>query len=227
MSTSRPSSQITIIDDHALFAESLALTFETEGYPVRRIDLTRPGTTLATVLAATLRSSPRVVILDLDLGALGDGGRLIQPLAAAGTSVLVITGSNDQGRWGRCLDAGAKHVMLKSRPLHEVVAVVRRARDGLPLMPPADRLSLIELARRDHSEVRDIRNRLERLTQREMEILGMLMNGSQVREIARTGVVSEATVRTQVKAILAKLETNSQLAAVGAAFKAGWRPPSA
>jgi two-component system, NarL family, nitrate/nitrite response regulator NarL len=48
------------------------------------------------------------------------------------------------------------------------------------------------------------------------------MDGSQVRDIARTSVVSEATVRTQVKSILAKLETNSQIAAVGAAHRVGW-----
>lgn len=51
------------------------------------------------------------------------------------------------------------------------------------------------------------------------------MRGAQVREIARESVVSEATVRTQVKAILAKLELSSQLAAVGAAYRVGWRPP--
>jgi DNA-binding NarL/FixJ family response regulator len=46
-----------------------------------------------------------------------------------------------------------------------------------------------------------------------------------VREIARSAVVSEATVRTQVKSILAKLEFSSQIAAVGAAYKISWRPP--
>ena len=58
-----------------------------------------------------------------------------------------------------------------------------------------------------------------------MEVLGALMRGAPVREIARTSVVSEATVRTQVKSILAKLEMSSQLAAVGAAYKVGWHPP--
>lgn len=50
------------------------------------------------------------------------------------------------------------------------------------------------------------------------------MAGRTVREIAIDGVVSEATVRTQVKAILAKLEVTSQLAAVGLAHRVGWRP---
>ena len=51
------------------------------------------------------------------------------------------------------------------------------------------------------------------------------MSGRVVRDIAHLGVVSEATVRTQVKSILAKLEVSSQLAAVGLASKVGWRSP--
>ena len=47
-----------------------------------------------------------------------------------------------------------------------------------------------------------------------------------MREIATSSVVSEATVRTQVKSILAKLQVSSQLAAVGLANHAGWLPPS-
>ncbi len=53
--------------------------------------------------------------------------------------------------------------------------------------------------------------------------LGSLMEGRTVREISRSSVVSEATVRTQVKSILNKLEVSSQLAAVGMANQIGWR----
>ena len=68
--------------------------------------------------------------------------------------------------------------------------------------------------------------RLDLLTTREREVLAHLMLGRTVREIAARSVVSEATVRTQVKSILAKLEVTSQLAAVGLAHHVGWRPPS-
>ena len=51
------------------------------------------------------------------------------------------------------------------------------------------------------------------------------MKGQTVREIATECVVAEATVRTQVKSILAKLEVTSQLAAVGLAHRVGWQPP--
>ena len=60
---------------------------------------------------------------------------------------------------------------------------------------------------------------------RESEVLGHLMKGRAVREIAGLSVVSEATVRTQVKSILAKLEVSSQLAAVGLAHEIGWQAP--
>ena len=73
----------------------------------------------------------------------------------------------------------------------------------------------------------EVRERLEQLTNRERVVLGHLMKGRAVRQIAGLSTVSEATVRTQVKSILAKLEVSSQLAAVGMAHEIGWRAPVA
>ena len=56
-------------------------------------------------------------------------------------------------------------------------------------------------------------------------MLGHLSSGRRVRDIAQVDVVSEATVRTQVKAILTKLDVGSQIAAVGLAHRIGWRAP--
>ena len=69
-----------------------------------------------------------------------------------------------------------------------------------------------------------LRARLARLSTRESEILGHLMAGRTVGDIARACFVSEATVRTQVRSILMKLEVSSQIAAVGLAYTADWRP---
>ena len=77
----------------------------------------------------------------------------------------------------------------------------------------------------ERSHLVDLQGRLDQLTVREREVLAHLMHGRTVREIASVGVVSEATVRTQVKAILAKLDVTSQIAAVGLAHQVGWRPP--
>ena len=77
-------------------------------------------------------------------------------------------------------------------------------------------------AEQEPTEEDELRARLQQLTSRENEILGLLMEGNTVSEIARLNVVSEATVRTQVRSILTKLEVSSQLAAVGVAHRAGW-----
>jgi DNA-binding NarL/FixJ family response regulator len=63
------------------------------------------------------------------------------------------------------------------------------------------------------------------LSRREREVLGELMTGATVTDIARSAYVSEATVRTQVKSIRTKLDVSSQLAAVGIAIRAHWQPP--
>lgn len=213
--------RIAVIDDHQLFAESIALALEFEGYSARRIDLEASGS-LAVVLSTVLRSRPHIVLLDLRLGALGEGMRLIDPLTAAGCHVIVVTSDDTRAHWGECLRRGAVQIRSKAAPLSDVVSTVRRVSEGLPVMTRDERQELIELWHRDLAETQAIRNRLERLTGSEQEILDELMQGHQVREIAHHRVVTEATVRTQVKSILAKLETSSQIGAVGVAHRVGW-----
>lgn len=216
--------RVLIIEDHALFAESLELALSLEGYDVRRAQHPAPGSSASAMLAAAIRMRPRIVLLDLDLGEYGDGARLIAPLVNADIRVVVVTGCTDRARWGECLRNGARKVLLKTRPLNEILATVRRINQGFPVMDRSERDELIQLwyQRRLQQEVTT--SRLERLTPREREVLGQLMAGHPVREIAELSVVSEATVRTQVKSILAKLEVSSQLAAVGMAHSVDWRP---
>jgi DNA-binding NarL/FixJ family response regulator len=120
---------------------------------------------------------------------------------------------------------GARKVLSKTRPLNEVLSTVRRLNQGLPVMDRDEREQLLQLWHRERLQQQDLRNRLARLTPRERQVLGHLTEGHTVRDIARLSVVSEATVRTQVKSILAKLEVSSQLAAVGIAHSTGWLPP--
>ncbi|MCG8154548.1 DNA-binding response regulator [Pimelobacter simplex] len=219
--------RITIIDRHTLLANCVALVLEGEGYVVTSLPLDHPRTSLATVLGAALRSAGRLVLLEHDLGTIDNGLRLIAPLTAAGGTVVLLTDSVDQAQWGAAVRCGAQEVLHKSCSLDQLVHTVHRAREGRPLMNRERRTLLIEAAIADQHEVRAIRLRLERLTPRETQVLSALMNGEVVHEIARTGVVSEATVRSQVKSILCKLELRSQIAAVGAAYRAAWYPPAA
>jgi two-component system nitrate/nitrite response regulator NarL len=223
--TSRSNLRILIVEDHVLFAESLELALTVEGYDVRRMMIPDHAQSPSALIATVTRQRPRVVLLDLDLGQFGYGEHLIAPLALAGINVVVVTGSLDRARWGEAVRLGARKVLAKSRPLNDVLATVRRINQGLQVMAPAEREELLAAWSNERAHLVDLQGRLDRLTIREREVLAHLMKGRTVREIAAVGVVSEATVRTQVKSILAKLEVTSQLAAVGLAHQVAWRPP--
>ena len=194
---------------------------------MRRIEVPADPGSPGALVAAILKQEPLVVLLDLDLGRFGDGVRLIEPIARAGANVVVVTGSTDLARWGDAVQAGARKVLSKSQPLHDILATVRRIIAGLPVMDREEREELVAEWTRMREELQEVRERLEQLTNRESVVLGHLMKGRAVRQIAGLSTVSEATVRTQVKSILAKLEVSSQLAAVGMAHEIGWRAPVA
>lgn len=219
----RADHRVLIIDDHLLFAESLELALSVEGYDVRRLELPSEGGSMATLRSLALRANPRTVLLDLDLGRFGDGMNLISPLARANINVVVLTASEELGRWGGCMRLGARKVLPKSGALQHALATVRRLHVGLPVTTRDELESLLtEWSHRRRAED-DLRRRLDRLTPRERQVLASLIEGRTVRTISEESVVSEATVRTQVKSILAKLEVSSQLAAVGLANQVGWR----
>jgi two-component system nitrate/nitrite response regulator NarL len=223
--SSRSKVRILLLEDHALFAESLDLALTMEGYDVRRFPVPARPVSTASVISAAVRIRPRIVLLDLDLGGFGDGAELIRPLARSGANVVVVTAATEPARWGECIRNGARTVVSKTRPLNDILSVVRRIHHGLPVMDHEERERLLRTWHEQRSQHELVRRRLSALTTREREVLGQLMEGRQVREIARTRFVSDATVRTQVKSILAKLEVSSQLAAVGLARSVGWKPP--
>lgn len=219
----RADHRVLIIDDHLLFAESLELALSLEGYDVRRLDLPGEGGSMATLRSLALRANPRTVLLDLDLGRFGDGMNLIAPLARARVNVVVLTASEDLGRWGGCMRLGARRVLPKSGALQQALSTVRRLHQGLPVTSSAELETLLDAWARQRRAHDDLRRRLDMLTPRERQVLGALIEGRTVRAISEQSVVSEATVRTQVKSILSKLEVSSQLAAVGMANQVGWR----
>lgn len=227
MSTSpgRADPVVVLVEDHRLFAETMELALGREGYDVRRVEVPSGPTSPGAFLASILRHRPRVVLLDLDLGRFGDGTRLVEPLTHSGVDVVVVTASPEPARWGDAVRCGARKVISKSQPLRDILAAVRRILAGLPVMDREEREELVDEWTRRRHEHQGLHDRLALLTAREREVLGHLMQGRAVREIAGLGVVSEATVRTQVKSILAKLEVSSQLAAVGLAHRLGWRAP--
>jgi two-component system nitrate/nitrite response regulator NarL len=224
-SSARSDIRVVIVDDHVLVAEALELALDVEGYDVRRVEVPEEPAPARTLIGTIARLHPQVVLLNLDLGPYGDGAPLVAPLAEYGVDVVVLTGLTDRIRWGEVLAAGARTVLSKSQPLHDILATVRRINQGLPVIDRSDRDAMVAAwvqHRDDHGVATE---RIGLLTSREQVVLGHLMAGRPVREIAARGVVSEATVRTQVKSILNKLGVSSQLAAVGLAHRIGWSAP--
>jgi len=218
--------RVTIVDDHSLFAESLALALAAEGLHTECVvpsaDLSDP----AQLERAVLATAPDLVLMDLDLGPGLDGMRLVPGLTGKGVSVVVVTGSGEAVRRGEALHHGASHVIAKTEPFGVILETVRRMRSGLPVISREERAALLALWREASAADRELRRRFDSITRREAEVLGLLMAGHQVSGIARSRFVSESTVRTQVKSILAKLQVSSQLTAVGLAHQIRWHPPA-
>jgi DNA-binding NarL/FixJ family response regulator len=216
---------IAVVDDHALFAESLVTALRLRGNSACRIPVEQTYRSSVRLLPTILQGLPSIVLLDLDLGMLSSGMDLIGPLSTTGIAVVVVTGLVDRARWGECIERGARTVVPKHASLKEIVATVRRIENGLPAMVATERTNLLECWRDQKAREQGTVSRLGQLSRREAEVLGQLMSGLRVAEIAQQGFVSESTIRTQVKAVLAKLQVSSQLTAVGLAYAACWTPP--
>ncbi len=127
---------------------------------------------------------------------------------------VVLTGARRGPIWGAVLEAGARTVLSSSTPLDEVCLALRTPWSSQEQPNFAGREELLaqwEVLWRDRA---DKSARLEHLSPREMQVLRLLYRGETVVQIARSLGVRPATVRSQVKSLLRKLDVNSQLAAV-------------
>lgn len=209
-----------MVDDHPLLTHALAFTLRSRGVACTVPTLTDRESLVREVHAL----DPDVVLLDLDLGdELGDGSTLVPELVRHGAVVLVVSASRDTEQVGRALRGGASGYIPKDRPLDELVESVLATVRGESVMDQEHRASLIEQARAATRRRQAVQRPLESLSPREAHVLRGLMEGGSVREIAATSHVSEATVRTQVRAVLTKLGVGSQREAVALAARATWR----
>jgi two-component system, NarL family, response regulator LiaR len=213
---------ILIVDDHELVGASLAMSLRAEG-----MRACHHGPADVHVLLESAAAEPGgLALLDLDLGrepgtgCLLDGVDLVEPLCDRGWRTLVLSGTRDRARIGAALDAGAVASVPKQAPFPTLLAAVRAALAGRPVMPPQRRQEFIELHRARTAERRELAAKLDRLTSREREVLAELAEGRRAQAVADRYVVSLATVRTQIRAVLTKLEVGSQLEAVALYRKA-------
>lgn len=165
---------------------------------------------------------PNVVLLDLDLGPLGDGLDWVAPLTKTGAGVLILTGSHDELRYAACLEAGALGIIAKDADLDSLLDAIRLAARGLQVGAASERKRLLAALRlwraRQDRRLAPFRS----LTARESEILEAIRHGMSVAVIAEELYIAPATARSHIHNILVKLGTTSQLEAVSLAREVGW-----
>jgi DNA-binding NarL/FixJ family response regulator len=129
---------------------------------------------------------------------------------------LVLAGTPRGPSWGAMYERGAVLVMPTSSGLEAVTGVIDSLAEGKRITTKRNRRELVREWREYAAERRELTDRMSLLSGREEDVLRKLYAGEPVRAIAEEGEVTEATVRSQVKSILRKLQVNSQLAAVAA-----------
>jgi DNA-binding NarL/FixJ family response regulator len=219
--TERESTSVLIVEDHRLVGEGLEVALGLHGFaPILSACESAEG-----IMEEVRNLAPDLVVLNLQLTGAGDGYNLIRPLVALGTKVLVLTGVTDRIRLAMCLEAGAIGVVSKAESLTRLLEHVRRASCGDVVTSVTQRAIYAEELRQHRVAERARTDPFEALTRRELEVLGMIVEGMSACEMARESYVSVATVRTQIRSIFQKLYVSSQLEAAAMARACGWQPP--
>jgi DNA-binding NarL/FixJ family response regulator len=205
--------RLLIADDHPVVRDGLSGMFARDpGFEV----LGEAGDGAEAVrLAKALR--PDVILMDLRMPGT-DGLTAITELARQGITarVLVLTTYDTDSYVLPAIEAGATGYLLKDAPRDELLRAVRAAAHGQAVLSPS-------VATRLMSRVREPEAKL--LSRRELEILELVAGGNTNRDAAAKLLISEATVKTHLLNIYAKLGVSDRAAAVAEAFNRGLLTP--
>ena len=210
--------RVLVAADQELVRAGFRLILEAAGFEVVG---EAPNGAVAVELAA--RHHPDVVLMDIRMPVL-DGIAATRQLAAAGPDapkVVILTTFDLDDYVYEALRAGASGFLLKEAPRADLIAAVRVAAAGDALLAPSVTKRLIEAFVARPAEPLPSPSRLASLTPRERDILLLLARGQSNTEIARALVVSEATVKTHVAHLLAKLGLRDRIQAVILAYETG------
>ncbi|MEU0301029.1 response regulator transcription factor [Streptomyces sp. NPDC006175] len=203
---------LVLVDDHPVVRDGLSGMFASApGFEV----LGEAADGVAAVELAT-RLDPDVVLMDLRMPG-GGGVAAIAELARLGarSKVLVLTTYDTDSDTLPAIEAGATGYLLKDAPRDELFTAVRAAADGRTVLSPAVASRLVSRVRAPGGPGQ------ESLSTREREVLRLVAKGTSNREIAAELFISEATVKTHLTHVFAKLGAKDRAAAVAVAYERG------
>ncbi|WP_406392024.1 response regulator [Streptomyces sp. NBC_00887] len=203
---------LLVVDDHPVVRDGLRGMFASApGFDV----LGEAADGVSAVELAT-RLDPDVVLMDLRMPG-GGGVAAIAELTRLGarSKVLVLTTYDTDSDTLPAIEAGATGYLLKDAPRDELFTAVRAAADGRTVLSPAVASRLIARVRAPAAPGH------ESLSAREREVLCLVARGTSNREIAAELFISEATVKTHLTHVFAKLGAKDRAAAVAVAYERG------
>ncbi|WP_281262327.1 response regulator [Saccharothrix carnea] len=215
--------RVVVADDQVLVRTGFRMILTADG-----IDVVGEATNGLEAVEAVRRTVPDVVLMDIRMPEL-DGLEATRRILTGGESeprVIILTTFDLDHYVYAALSAGASGFLLKDVTPEHLVAAVRMVRSGDALLAPAITRRLVErFADRRPDTVARHRD-LAALTPRELEVLGLLARGLSNAELAGELHLSEATVKTHVARILAKLGLRDRVQAVVVAYETGLVTPS-
>jgi DNA-binding NarL/FixJ family response regulator len=205
--------KLLIVDDHPVVRDGLRGMFA--GDP--DFEVLGEASDGAEALSKAEALHPDVILMDLQMPGM-DGVTTIRQLGERGLPgrVLVLTTYDSDTDVVPAIEAGATGYLLKDSTRAELFRAVRAAARGEAVLAPS-------VARRLMAQVSAPAR--EALSQRELEVLALVAQGFNNREAAKRLFISEATVKTHLNHIYAKLGVDDRAAAVAAAYERGWLGP--
>jgi DNA-binding NarL/FixJ family response regulator len=214
--------RVVIADDQAMFRAGLRSLLESEA----DIEIAAEAEDGAQAIDAVRRHQPHVVLMDVRMPHT-DGIAATRAIRESGSParVLVLTTFDLDEYVFAAIRAGASGFLVKDATAEELVRAIRTVADGEALLAPSAVRRLIEAFAATGAPEPELRARLEGLSPREIEVLRQIARGRSNREIADALVLSPATVKSHVHALLRKLDLRDRVQAVVLAYESGLVTP--